>query len=224
MPNNLLHIKTPAQDQAADLKAEYGLSNHGLSNLNCVYWNLPVKALYEEAIFRGEGRISANEEKVLLAAARSHKNTGCPIITHTTGGGMGLEQLDIFAAEQVPPEVVIISHIDDLAYAEQLLQRGANLSIDRIGTTAFFSDEHWLEMIAGLINKGYVNQIMLSHDAAVFVYGLDIVSGENVFDDYTYISRVFLPKLKGYGVSDEQIHIMLHENPKRKLNFYGLEA
>lgn len=56
--NNLLQIKTPAQDQAAALKSDYGLSNHGLSNLNCVYWNLPTEALYEEIVFRREGRIS----------------------------------------------------------------------------------------------------------------------------------------------------------------------
>ena len=172
----------------------------------------------------GEGRVSANEEKVLRAAARSHKNTGCPIITHTTGGGMGIEQLDIFIEEKVSPEVVIISHIDDLAYAEQILQRGANLSIDRIGTTAFFSDEHWVEMVTSLIDKGYVDQIMLSHDAAVFVYGLDIVSGEKAFDDFTYISRVFLPKLKERGVGDEEIDTILHENPKRALHFHNRVA
>lgn len=58
MSNNLLNIKTPAQGQAAELKADYGLKNLGLSNLNTVYWNLPSEALYEEIVFRGEGRIS----------------------------------------------------------------------------------------------------------------------------------------------------------------------
>ena len=56
--NNLLNIKTPAQDQAADLKADYGLENHGLTNLNIVYWNLPAESLYEEIVFRREGRIT----------------------------------------------------------------------------------------------------------------------------------------------------------------------
>jgi phosphoenolpyruvate carboxykinase (ATP) len=55
--NNLLNIKTPAQDQASNLKSEYGLINHGLTNLNTVYWNLPTEALYEEAVFRREGQI-----------------------------------------------------------------------------------------------------------------------------------------------------------------------
>ncbi len=56
--NNLLNIKTPAEAQAAALKSDYGIDNLGLSNLRKVYWNLPTEALYEEAIFRGEGKIT----------------------------------------------------------------------------------------------------------------------------------------------------------------------
>ncbi|GAB4496518.1 MAG: phosphoenolpyruvate carboxykinase (ATP) [Anaerolineales bacterium] len=56
--NNLLNIKTPAEAQADALKSEYGLDNHGILNTRKVYWNLTREALYEEIVFRGEGRIS----------------------------------------------------------------------------------------------------------------------------------------------------------------------
>jgi len=56
--NNLLNIKTPAQDQARAYKADYGLENHGLTNLSTVFWNLPTEALYEEIAFRGEARVT----------------------------------------------------------------------------------------------------------------------------------------------------------------------
>jgi phosphoenolpyruvate carboxykinase (ATP) len=56
--NNLLDIKTPAQGEAPALKSDYGLDNHGLSNLRLVYWNLPTEALYEEIVFRREARIA----------------------------------------------------------------------------------------------------------------------------------------------------------------------
>jgi phosphoenolpyruvate carboxykinase (ATP) len=56
--NNLLNIVTPAQGEAAALKSDYGLDNHGLSNLRVAYWNLPTEALYEEISFRREARIS----------------------------------------------------------------------------------------------------------------------------------------------------------------------
>lgn len=53
--NNLLNIKTPAEGIAQTRKADYNLSNHGVGNLRLAYWNLASEALYEEAIFRGEG-------------------------------------------------------------------------------------------------------------------------------------------------------------------------
>jgi len=56
--NNILDIKTPAQSEAAVLKSDYGLVNHGIENLRMAYWNLPTEALYEEITFRREARIS----------------------------------------------------------------------------------------------------------------------------------------------------------------------
>jgi phosphoenolpyruvate carboxykinase (ATP) len=53
-----LKFKTPATDQAGDLKSRYGLENHGLTDLDRVYWNLPEPALYEEASFRQEGKMA----------------------------------------------------------------------------------------------------------------------------------------------------------------------
>ena len=56
--NNILNIKTPAENEANALKSDFGLDNHGLNNLRKVYWNLPTEALYEEIVFRNEGKIS----------------------------------------------------------------------------------------------------------------------------------------------------------------------
>ena len=58
MNNNILNFRTPAQDEALVLKSEYGIENQGLTNLHQIYWNLPRAALYEEIIFRAEGRIA----------------------------------------------------------------------------------------------------------------------------------------------------------------------
>lgn len=56
--NNILNIKTPAEAVAQLRKADFNLSNHGIGNLRLAYWNLTTEALYEEAIFRGEGATS----------------------------------------------------------------------------------------------------------------------------------------------------------------------
>jgi phosphoenolpyruvate carboxykinase (ATP) len=71
MSNNLLNIKTPAENEAAALKSDYGLLNHGLSNLRKVYWNLPTEALYEEIVFRGEGRVAKSGPVIVTSGKRT---------------------------------------------------------------------------------------------------------------------------------------------------------
>src|SRR5574342_1016510 len=45
------------QTQTA-VHTSYGLENHGIQNVNMVYWNLSTPMLYEEAIRRREGRLA----------------------------------------------------------------------------------------------------------------------------------------------------------------------
>ncbi len=59
MTFNPLDVRTPAQAQAGELASDFGLDAHGIVNPRCVYWNLPVEALVEEIVFRGEGRLVA---------------------------------------------------------------------------------------------------------------------------------------------------------------------
>ena len=53
--NKLIKIKPPAESIAQTRKADYNLSNQGVSNLRLAYWNLTTESLGEEAVFRGEG-------------------------------------------------------------------------------------------------------------------------------------------------------------------------
>ena len=58
MINNILGIRTPAEEIAEAMASDYPLKLHGLMNLRRVFWNLTPEALYEEAVFRGEGRLA----------------------------------------------------------------------------------------------------------------------------------------------------------------------
>jgi phosphoenolpyruvate carboxykinase (ATP) len=53
-----LEFDTPATKQANEFASDFKLENHGLTNLDRVFWNLPTSALIEEAIFRGEGHLA----------------------------------------------------------------------------------------------------------------------------------------------------------------------
>ena len=85
---NFLDIKTPAQKQADSLKCDFTLANHGLSNLNHVYWNLPMEALYEEAVFRNEGKITRDGPLVVNTGKHTARAANDKIITRepTTEG------------------------------------------------------------------------------------------------------------------------------------------
>ncbi len=57
-------IESPAWKEAGQNASEFGLKNHGILNSRKVYWNLPTGALYEEAVFRGEGRVAHRTARV----------------------------------------------------------------------------------------------------------------------------------------------------------------
>jgi phosphoenolpyruvate carboxykinase (ATP) len=68
--NLYLDIPSPAMKEAGLGASTFGLLNHGLTNLHKVYWNLPTPALYEEAVFRSEGRMA--EGGPLLVSTGKH--------------------------------------------------------------------------------------------------------------------------------------------------------
>ena len=83
--NNLLDIKTPAEAQAGALRCDYGLEHHGLGNLRKAYWNLPNEALYEEAVFRGEGRITQMGPLVVNTGVHTARAASDKVIVREPG-------------------------------------------------------------------------------------------------------------------------------------------
>jgi len=55
-----LEFNTPASKEAMELASDFRLKNQGLNYLDRVYWNLSNEALYEEIIFRNEGKLAKN--------------------------------------------------------------------------------------------------------------------------------------------------------------------
>ena len=74
--NNILNIKTPAEREASALKSDYGLKNHGITNLRKAYWNLPTESLYEEVAFRREGRITHQGPLVVNSGKHTARAAG----------------------------------------------------------------------------------------------------------------------------------------------------
>jgi phosphotriesterase-related protein len=163
--------------------------------------------------------LSAQEERVHRAAARAANRTGLAITTHAVQSTVGLDQLDVFAAEGADLTRVVIGHADSnpsLDYHRAIVERGATVEFDFLGMAFTPLERHGedrlVEILQELLGRGHVERILLSqdvcHDSQLRRYG-----GKG----YTYLAETFLPRLRAAGVSEEEIRTMTVDNPRRLL-------
>jgi phosphotriesterase-related protein len=151
--------------------------------------------------------ITADERKVFRAIGKAHVATNIPIFTHTgIPGKSALEQLDILEDAGVKPDRVVIGHLGNLVDANVYVQkaicrRGAFVGFDRQGGNG---DAQQVPMVMALIEAGFPDHLMFSADAS---------------RGYAKTLTVFVPKLKAAGASDEVLHRILVDNPRRFLAF-----
>jgi len=165
---------------------------------------------------------SHNELKGLLAVAKAQNRTGAPITSHNSGsirfelegGNIGKEMLDILEREGVDPEAVIVGHADenvDIRHLATLARRGAYIQFDTVGKS-YILDETRADLVVGLRERGYLKQILLSHDQnrkpVLRKYG---------GPGYSDILNRFIPMLREKGMSIEDIDTVLVKNPAKAL-------
>ncbi|HEV8412675.1 MAG TPA: hypothetical protein VGQ49_03715 [Bryobacteraceae bacterium] len=174
-----------------------------------------VKALIKQAdddtlgVFGEIGswdEITADERKVFRAVGKAHAATNLSIFTHTgIPGKSALEQLDILEDVGVKPDRVVIGHLGNLVDAnvyvhKAICRRGAFVGFDRQGV----NDTQQVPMVVALVDAGFADHLMFSADAS---------SG------YSKTLTVFVPKLKAAGISDQVLHRIMVDNPRRFLAF-----
>jgi phosphotriesterase-related protein len=159
--------------------------------------------------------ITPAEERVFRAAARAHRRTGAAITTHAVHGRIGLAQLDLIAEEGADLRRVAIGHCDThrhLDYHEAIARRGAYVQYDLINSLTTRTQPVVVNLIRELIQRGYLRQILLSQDVCLRAHLRTYGGG-----GYAYLLTRFVPMLRTAGISDEQLQILLHENPKSLL-------
>ncbi len=159
--------------------------------------------------------MTPDEEKVFAAACIAHRQSGIPIITHTTLGTMAKEQVAFFKVRGVDLSKVIISHTalaKDEALILSLLSEGVNIAFDTIGKLNYASDELRAEMLSHCIHAGYTHQLFMSMDLTRKSH-LKKYGGVG----YDYLLKEFIRLLKANGVSDEALEIILCKNIEKLL-------
>jgi phosphotriesterase-related protein len=154
----------------------------------------------------GDDGITDCEAKILRAAAAAGAATNAIIGSHTIRGRVVRDQLDIIEAAGYTPERFIWIHTQaepDFDLHLEMARRGAWLEYDGIGDPA--EDEAYIERILRVLDAGFGDKLMLSHDRGW--------PGGGTPRPFTYISEHFLPKLRAHGVDDATIRQLTCTNP-----------
>ena len=170
--------------------------------------------------------ITPTNEELLRVAARLHKKSGLPVTTHSSVVSKnGIPQLEILLDEGVEPGKLVIGHCGDTAdmdYLETILASGCIIGLDRFGLEFILSNDSRVDVLVELLEKGYEDQIVISHDCNVF---LDMFPEKisrkrlDIDDPWTFhdILVDIIPKLIDKGVSEKQINKLTNGTPKKIL-------
>ena len=175
-------------------------------------------------VANNEFELTPRQEVVLRAAARASIQTGVPITTHTRSvDRVGEAQLKIFVEEGVDLAKVCIGHSNDttdLGYLSGLIDRGAYIGMDHYPGGLFDDGPNWEERtqtIARLVERGYGERIMVSHDWAFSMGGPQLRARmqESNPDGNLFITRKVLPLMQSIGIPTGTIDAMTVDNPRR---------
>jgi phosphotriesterase-related protein len=159
----------------------------------------------------GTPALSPLHRKLVEAAALAHRATGLTIAVHT-GGGPGLEQLDVLRAQGVSADAWIWVHAQG-APEEKLLaaaERGAWLAFDGIDTASLGRHAH---LCTVLREHGHLGRVLVSHDGGWF--DPDKPGGGDFSRSYELLFTRFLPALRQAGFSESDIDQLVRVNPAR---------
>jgi phosphotriesterase-related protein len=162
----------------------------------------------------GDDGLTECETKILRAAAKAGAATNAIIGSHTIQGRVVRDQLEVIEAAGYTPERFIWIHTQaepDFALHLEMARRGAWLEYDAIGSDDF-DDDYFVEHIQRLLDAGFGDRLLLSHDRGWFD---PAQPGGGTPKPYTPLSERLLPKLQTAGVDQATIKQLTHTNPFR---------
>ena len=221
-------VKEMTADQVADLmvsEIEEGIGDTGIR----------AGSIGECACSEDPLPYHPEEEKILRAACRAQIRTGVGFTIHPSiydareGGiaAVGEAYIDLIEEEGADLDSFYLSHcdlsLDRRDYHLRLLDRGITISYDTFGYEGINSPEFLggcrmstdierVDRIAALCHRGYDRQIVMAQDV-----GMRMLWKRYGGSGYSLVLEWAVPLLRSRGVTEQQLHNMLVENPKRIL-------
>lgn len=171
------------------------------------------------------------EVKVLRAVARAQEITGAAVNIHPGQSQISpIEIIETLRDNDGNIKHTVMSHVGnrhgkDVDLTIELAETGCYIEYDSFGNAQNpiklpkkiiygLSDWERIGCIKHLIHHGYLHQLLISHD----VFNKTDLRHYGGFG-YDHILTTIVPLMRMKGITDEQIHVILEENPKQMLQF-----
>jgi phosphotriesterase-related protein len=173
-------------------------------------------------ISASDGGPTILEERILKAAALASQQTGAAVASHTANGAIARREMEILESAGLNLGRFIWVHANleaDTAIHLEAAQRGAYVEFDAVGAE-WQSQTAMIEYTLALIEAGYAEKILLSHDAGW--YDPSQPGGqpeEGGIRGFTALVDDYLPALRARGVTYDLAHLLTVANPARAFAF-----
>lgn len=161
------------------------------------------------------------EIRNLRAAAKASQRTGAVIGSHTIGGKVANKEMDVLEEAGLDLHRFIWIHAQtepDIAILLDAARRGGYVELDSVGAP-FQKQEELIEKTLALISAGYIDHLLLSHDAGWYNPARADGLPEDGYRGYTALVKDFIPALLKQGVTEEQVKRITVENPANAFAF-----
>lgn len=164
----------------------------------------------------GEEPFSSHQLKIFRAVVNAHRETGCPILTHTTDGMQAIEQAEEFIRLGADIKHIVLSHVDrnkDLGYHRALMQTGVYVEYDSHFRWKNETD-NWTYTLLEKLLPDFYGQITIGMDLARNSYWKSYGGSPGL----NYLSTTFRGEMVKRGLT-EFIQHLFFDNPQHLFSF-----
>jgi 5-phospho-D-xylono-1,4-lactonase len=152
--------------------------------------------------------------KLVRVAAAAHRETGRPVITHTTAGTMGYEQATTLIENGVAGHRIALSHMDrnaDAADHKRIAALGVYVGYDCFGKSKYGPESRRVALIRDMIESGFSKRVLIGNDLGRPSYWRSYGGGPGL----DYVLTGFRQRLRDDGFSDAELTTLFIDNPRR---------
>lgn len=153
-------------------------------------------------------------KKLVRVAAAAYRETGRPIITHTTAGTMGYEQASLLIELGVDAHRIALSHMDrnlDALDHQRITKLGTYVGYDCFGKTKYGPETSRLKLLREMLDAGAGKRILMGNDLGRPSYWKAYGGGPGL----DYLLTEFKQRFLDYGFTQAEWNMLLIDNPRR---------